>query len=31
VLDLRLGESDEVRVYAAAATVSFSLFGVESL
>lgn len=31
VLDLRLGESDEVRVYAAAATVSFSLFGVEAL
>lgn len=31
VLDLRLGENDEVRVYAAAATVSFNLFGVESL
>jgi hypothetical protein len=31
VLDLSLGESDEVRVYAAAATVSFSLFGVETL
>ena len=30
-LDLRLGENDEVRVYAAAATVSFSLFGVETL
>ena len=30
-LDLRLGENDEVRVYAAAATVSFNLFGVETL
>ena len=30
-LDLRLGETDEVRVYAAAATVSFNLFGVETL
>jgi len=30
-LDLRLGDSDEVRVYAAAATVSFNLFGVETL
>ena len=31
VLDLRLGESDEVRVYAGAGTVSFNLFGVETL
>jgi hypothetical protein len=31
VLELKLGESDEVRVYAAAATVSFNLFGVEIL
>ena len=31
VLDLHLAETDEVRVYAAAATVSFSLFGVETL
>ena len=30
-LDLRLGADDEVRVYAAAATVSFNLFGVETL
>jgi len=30
-LDLRLGEADELRVYAAAATVSFNLFGVETL
>jgi hypothetical protein len=31
VLDLRLGEGDEVRVYVANATVSFNLFGVETL
>lgn len=31
LLDLRLGENDEVRVYAAVATVSFNLFGVETL
>ena len=31
VLELTLGESDEVRVYATNATISFSLFGVETL
>ena len=31
VLELTLGEEDEVRVYAGAATLSFHLFGVERL
>lgn len=31
VLELSLGEGDEVRVHAGAATVSFSLFGVEEI
>jgi len=31
VMDLTLGENDEVRVYATNATVSFSLFGIETL
>jgi|SRR2546422_1211274 len=30
-LDLRLTETDELRVYATAATVSFTAFGIESL
>jgi hypothetical protein len=31
VLELTLGENDEVRVYATNATISFSLFGVENV